>query len=128
MQNNNNIRLDKFLWCVRIYKTRTLSSNTCNKKKVKVNDLVAKPSRLINVGDIIEVDKNHIFYKYKIIELVNVRISAKQVSTHILDITSETEINKLKIRKIYPYVLREKGLGRPTKKERRILKKNKLID
>ena len=127
MQNNNNIRLDKFLWCIRLFKTRSLSSKICTRKKVKVNDLIAKPSKLLNIDDIIEIDKNHIFYKYKIIELINSRVSAKLVSKYILDITPETEIDKIKIRKIYPKVVREKGLGRPTKKERRMLEKNKLI-
>ena len=127
MQNNNNIRLDKFLWCIRLFKTRSLSSKICTRKKVKVNDLIAKPSKLLNIDDIIEIDKNHIFYKYKINELINSRVSAKLVSKYILDITPETEIDKIKIRKIYPKVVREKGLGRPTKKERRMLEKNKLI-
>ena len=127
MQNNNNIRLDKFLWCIRLFKTRSLSSKICTRKKVKVNNLIAKPSKLLNIDDIIEIDKNHIFYKYKIIELINSRVSAKLVSKYILDITPETEIDKIKIRKIYPKVVREKGLGRPTKKERRMLEKNKLI-
>ena len=127
MQNNNNIRLDKFLWCIRLYKTRALSSKICTRKKVKVNNLIAKSSKLINIDDIIEIDKNHIFYKYKVINLVNSRVSAKLVSKYILDVTPETEIDKIKIRKIYPKVVREKGLGRPTKKERRMLEKNKLI-
>ena len=127
MQNNNNIRLDKFLWSVRLFKTRALSSKTCTRKKVKVNNLVAKPSKLINIDDVVEINKKHILYKYKVIDLINSRVSAKLVCKYILDITPETEIDKIRIREIYPKVIREKGLGRPTKKERRILEKNKLI-
>ena len=127
MENKNTIRLDKFLWFVRLCKTRTISAKLCSKRKIKVNDVVSKPSKNIALGDILEVNIKNIYYKYQVLKLLSNRIGPKIVKNHILDITPEEELDKLKINSIYPKVYRKKGMGRPTKKERRILKKNKII-
>ena len=128
MRKNNNIRIDKFLWAVRLCKTRKIACNACTTKKIKINTIVSKPSKIINIGDSIIFNKNNIFYKYAVIQLTENRLPAKLVSDYIIDQTPQIELDKLKIKNIYPVVFREKGQGRPTKKERRILKKNKLIN
>ena len=128
MENKVTIRLDKFLWCVRLCKTRNISYNLCKKNKIKINDIIAKPSKKVNIDDIVKINKNHIFFEYEILKLLNKRVSAALIKNYIKDITPLEELDKLKIKNIYPVVFREKGQGRPTKKERRILKKNKLIN
>ena len=128
MENKKTIRLDKFLWCVRIAKTRKLSLNLCNQKKIKVNSQIAKPSKRVIKNDIIIVNKKNIFYQYKVIKIIKTRINASLIKDYIIDITPVEEIDKIKIKNIYPRIYREKGAGRPTKKDRRILKKNKLIN
>jgi len=128
MENKKTIRLDKFLWCVRIAKTRKLSLNLCNQKKIKVNSQIAKPSKRVIKNDIIIVNKKNIFYQYKVINIIKTRINASLIKDYIIDITPVEEIDKIKIKNIYPRIYREKGAGRPTKKDRRILKKNKLIN
>ena len=127
MENNFTIRLDKFLWCVRLFKTRKISSNFCSRKKVKINKMIVKPSKKIHPDDIIEINKKNVFYKYKVLQIINKRISPQLIKEYITDITPEYELDKIKIKNIYPVLHREKGLGRPTKKERRILKQYKII-
>ena len=120
----NKIRIDKFLWCVRIYKTRALSKNACIKSKVRINDKVAKSSSIVNEGDIITIKKKIMLMTIKVLRNLDRRISAKLISDYIQDITSEEEKIKLDIRKKITVAYRKKGQGRPTKKERRIMEKN----
>ena len=128
MITKNSLRIDKFLWAVRLCKTRKIAYHLCNKKKIKINDIICKPSKIIDKDNLLEINKNNIFYKYKILNLTSKRLPAKLVGDFIKDITPLEELDKLKIKNIYPRVLRKKGTGRPTKKERRILIKNKLIN
>ncbi len=118
---HNTIRIDKWLWAVRIYKTRSLANAACNNNQVKVNSVLAKPSRLIHVGDCIQVKKPPISYTYKVLAILSQRKSAKVVADYVEDITPPEEIEKLKMIRLQKSVFREKGLGRPTKKERRSL-------
>ncbi len=120
----NKIRVDKFLWCVRIYKTRTLSKNACNRSKVRINEKVAKSSSIVHEGDIIVIKKKIILMTIKVVKNLDKRVSAKLISNYIQDLTSEEEKMKLKVRKTITVAYREKGQGRPTKKERRIMEKN----
>ena len=120
----NKVRVDKFLWCVRIYKTRTLSKNACNRSKVKINEKVAKSSSIVHEGDIITIKKKIILITIKVVKSLDKRISAKLISNYIQDLTSEEEKIKLTARKKITVAYREKGQGRPTKKERRIMEKN----
>ena len=119
-----NIRADKFLWCVRQYKTRTLSNEACNKSKVKINGNKIKPSHLVKIDDIIEIKKKIINIKIKVKDLLTNRTSPKLVDNYIEDITPESEKIKLEISKNLPRAYREKGAGRPTKKERRDMMKD----
>ncbi|HPY81765.1 MAG: S4 domain-containing protein [Bacteroidales bacterium] len=118
---DNTIRIDKWLWAVRIYKTRNLANAACNNNQVKVNSVLVKPSRLIHVGDCIQVKKTPIFHTYKVLAILSQRQSAKVVANYVEDITPPEEIEKLQTMRLQKSVVREKGLGRPTKKERRSL-------
>ena len=119
------IRLDKWMWLTRIYKTRSQSTQACNKNKIDVNQLPSKPSRLLNKNDIILVRKNYIEYQYKILDTPKSRISAKKISDYFEDMTLDSEKEKLISRKkdFSLKFYRDKGTGRPTKKERRIIDK-----
>jgi ribosome-associated heat shock protein Hsp15 len=116
------VRLDKWLWCVRIFKTRTIATDACNKGRVLVNNMPAKPSKELSGNEIITVRKPPVIYTFKIKSLVNNRLSAKLVPEHIEDLTSVEELNKLKINETF-FIRRDRGTGRPTKKERRIIDK-----
>ena len=121
-----NTRVDKFLWCVRLYKTRALSNQACNKSKIKVNTKKVKASYLVKVDDIISIKKKLITIEIRVKDLLLKRISAKLVENYIEDITPDSEKIKLEVSKKLPIVYREKGSGRPTKKERRDMMK--IID
>lgn len=118
---DNTIRIDKWLWAVRIYKTRNLANAACNNNQVKVNSVLVKPSRLIHVGDCVQVKKSPIFYTYKVLAILSQRQSAKVVVNYVEDVTPPEEIEKSQTMRLQKSVVREKGLGRPTKKERRSL-------
>jgi ribosome-associated heat shock protein Hsp15 len=115
------IRIDKFLWSVRIYKTRSIASEACRKGRIIINNIQVKPSKSVFKDEIITVKKLPVIYTYRVIEPLENRISAKLVSNFIEDLTSEEEKKKLEIRHAGFVGYREKGTGRPTKKERRNL-------
>ena len=117
------IRADKFLWCVRLFKTRPLSNEACSKSKVKINNNTIKSSYIIKVGDVIRIKKNLINITIKVKDILDKRVSAKLVENYIEDMTPESEIIKLKASLKMPHNYREKGSGRPTKKERRDMMK-----
>ena len=116
-----DIRIDKWLWAIRVYKTRSLAADACKNGRVRLNDALAKPARTIKIGDIIEVRKSPIFYKYEVKELLKSRVGAKLVDQYYTDLTPEQEIIKLDMVKANLGGYRDKGAGRPTKKERRLL-------
>jgi len=126
MSDIKPIRIDKFLWSVRIYKTRSIASEACRKGRIIINDIQAKPSRIVIKGEIIIVKKPPIVFTYRIIETVENRVSAKLVNNYLEDLTPEQEKIKLDIRHAGFSNFREKGSGRPTKKERRDL--DRFID
>ena len=119
----NKIRVDKFLWCVRLFKTRKLSNEACNKSKVRKDKKNIKSSYLIKKGDVIKIKKKIITITIKIKNITDKRLSAKLVNEYVEDITPDSEKIKIKISKELPHFNREKGSGRPTKKERRDLMK-----
>ncbi len=118
------MRIDKFLWCVRLSKTRTLAAETCKNGHIKVNDLVAKPSRDLNIGETIHVKQNPIWRSYKILGFPPSRVGAKLVATYITETTSPEELAKLQEIEMAK-IIHEPGSGRPTKKDRRDLEKFK---
>ena len=115
----SEIRLDKFLWAVRIFKTRSDAADAIRNNRVLVNDSYAKPSREVKQGDVIAVKKQPVTYQYKVLELVSSRQGAKNVPQYCLNITPQEELDKLTIPRETVFVFRERGTGRPTKKERR---------
>ncbi|MDI6833941.1 MAG: RNA-binding S4 domain-containing protein [Bacteroidales bacterium] len=117
------MRLDKFLWSVRLFKTRSIATDECKKSRVKVNGLIAKPSKEINNSDIIEI-KYHFYTKtIRIIAIPTQRVSARLVNDFILDITPEDEYAKLDMLRENTLSYKPKWKGRPTKKERRNIDK-----
>jgi ribosome-associated heat shock protein Hsp15 len=125
MSGNYNIRIDKFLWAVRIFKTRSIASEACRKGKIIINDIQAKPSRIITANETILVKKLPITYCYTVIEPIENRVSAKLVHLYIDDITPESEKAKINNRELAGFAYREKGTGRPTKKDRRNIERLK---
>lgn len=129
MSRNENIRIDKFLWAVRIFKTRSLASEACRKGKVIINNVQVKPSRLITPKETILVKKLPLVYSYIVVEPIENRVSAKIVHLYVKDITPEEEKAKIVNRELAGFGYRDKGTGRPTKKERRNIDRlNKDID
>lgn len=123
MAESKPVRIDKFLWSVRIYKTRSIASDACSKGKIIINDIKVKPSRLIVKNEIIHISKPPVVYTYRVIEPADKRVSAKLVEKYVDDMTTDEEKAKLDIRQSVGIVYREKGSGRPTKKERRTIDK-----
>ena len=122
MAENTKIRIDKWLWAVRIYKTRNLATEACKKGRILVNGLPAKPSKDISVGNILTVRKLPVIYTFKVIQLTERRLSAKFVENFYKDLTSPEELDKLKVNELF-FIKRDRGTGRPTKKERRLIDK-----
>lgn len=115
------MRLDKFLWCVRYYKTRSMAAEAIKKNRVRVNGELAKSSKDVVPSDRITVRKDQIDFQFEVLQLPKSRMAAKLVSLHIIDKTSKEELEKLEARKLSQDYYREKGEGRPTKKDRREL-------
>lgn len=113
------MRLDKFLWSVRLYKTRNISAEEIKKNRVSIGGQIVKASREVKEGELIEIRKNQINYKIKIIQIPKSRVGAKLVALYVVDMTEKEQYELLKIRKLSQDYYRQKGLGRPTKKDRR---------
>ena len=123
MADNKPMRIDKFLWSVRIYKTRSIASDACRKGRIIINNIQVKPSRIILKQEIIIVKKPPVIFTYRVVGPVENRVSAKLVEQFVEDLTSEEEKAKMDIRQSVGIVYRDKGSGRPTKKERRVIDK-----
>ena len=128
MPDNKSILIDKFLWSVRIYKTRSIASDECRKGRIIIKDIQVKPSRIVMINEIITVKKPPVNYSYRVIEPIENRVGAKFVEQFIEDITPETEKAKLNIHDSIGTIHRDKGTGRPTKKERRLIDRLKDKD
>ncbi|MAX81405.1 MAG: RNA-binding protein [Crocinitomicaceae bacterium] len=115
------MRVDKYIWSIRILKTRSLATKTCKSNYVKVNDELVKPSRELKIGDIVSVRKEAIWYTFKVLDFPKGRVGAKLVAQYSEDQTSAEELQKLDILRTRVKHERPKGLGRPTKKDRRDL-------
>ena len=116
---SDDIRLDKYLWAVRIFKTRSDAADAIRQNRVLVNDAYAKPSREVKVGDMISVRRARVHYSYKVLDLVSSRQPAKNVPMYCLNCTPQEELDKLNVPHETIFVFRERGMGRPTKKDRR---------
>lgn len=114
-------RIDKWLWAVRIYKTRSIAAEACKKGHVSIGDRTAKPAHNIRVGDIVNVKKAPITYSFRVLKCAENRVGAKLVPELMENITSQEQYEILEMSRISGFVDRARGTGRPTKKERRDL-------
>mgnify|MGYP000490382259 FL=1 len=117
--NDSTVRLDKWLWAVRIFKTRSDAADACRTNKVLVNGSYVKPSREVRVGDTVTVKKMPVVYTYRVVALVSSRQPAKEVPHYAENLTPQEELDKLFVPKLTIFVQRDRGTGRPTKRERR---------
>lgn len=113
------MRIDKYLWCIRIFKTRSLATTACKKGQVKIDNSNIKPSKEVYGNELILVRKNQINYQIKILDLPKSRVGAKLVDLYKKDITPKEEFEKNELLKYSKDYYRKKGTGRPTKKDRR---------
>ena len=112
-------RLDKWLWAVRIFKTRTLAADACKNGRVQINGAAAKPARLVKEGDTVSVRKPPATYTFKVLQAIEKRVGARLLPDIVENITDPTQYELLDMSKISGFVSRAKGTGRPTKKDRR---------
>lgn len=120
-----SVRIDKWLWAVRVFKTRTQASDACRGGKVKIDGQNAKPSREVAEGDIITIQSGIMKKTLKVIKPARNRVAAKFVPDLALDLTPQEEYEKLDMLRQLNHEKRDRGLGRPTKKDRRNLDKLK---
>ena len=119
----NEERIDKWLWCMRVFKTRTIATDACKKGRITINGATVKPSRPIKVGETVEVKKPPITYTFKVLAIPNGRLGAKLVPEYLENLTPQSQYDLLEMSRISGFVDRSKGLGRPTKREGRELAK-----
>lgn len=113
------MRIDKFLWSVRFYKTRSLAADEVKKNRVSIGTSPVKPSKEVRIGDVIKVRKNQIDYKIEVLQIPKSRMAAKLVALHVVDRTDKEQYEILKMRQSSQNYYRNRGEGRPTKKDRR---------
>ena len=123
MIEKNSTRIDKWLWAVRIIKTRSLANEACSRGRVKIEGASVKPSRILKIGDIIQIRKGAVKYEFKVLKLAEKRMNSKLVPEFMEDITPHEEKGKLAISKTLSFQTLRRGEGRPTKRERRKLDK-----
>ena len=112
-------RIDKYLWAIRAFKTRTDATDACKGGKVKVAGVNAKPSKEVKAGDVIQVKKGTVTFTYKVLQPLERRVGAKLVPEYALNLTPEAELEKLRAPVETFFITRDRGAGRPTKKDRR---------
>ena len=117
----NEARLDKWLWAARIFKTRTLASDACKNNRISINGTTAKPSRNVKPGDKVSVKKAPITYTFLVKQAIEKRVGAKLLPDVMENVTDPREYELLEMSRISGFIDRAKGLGRPTKKDRRDL-------
>jgi ribosome-associated heat shock protein Hsp15 len=116
-----SVRLDKWLWAVRVYKTRGQAADACRHGHIAISDQKAKASRDVRIGEVLVVLKDNITRTFKVLQLLDRRVSAKLAREFVEDQTPAAELEKLRQPAFRPIGIRPKGTGRPTKKERRLL-------
>ncbi len=114
-----SVRLDKWLWAVRLYKTRALATDACRLGKITQNGFIAKASKEVKVGDRFEINLNQLHKEIEVKEILNNRIPAKLVENYMIDLTPKQEYERIEVARKFAFEKRDRGVGRPTKKERR---------
>jgi len=115
----SEVRVDKFLWAMRIYKTRSIAADACKNGRISMNGVQLKPSRTFHVGDTFSVRKGPITYTYRVLQLSENRLGAKLVPEYLRDCTTPDQLELLELAKLAGQSGRDRGTGRPTKKDRR---------
>lgn len=115
----DSVRIDKFLWAIRVYKTRTDATDACKGNKVTLGGTNVKPAREVKAGDVITVRKGPVLYTYKVLAPLGKRVGAKEVANYAENLTPQSELDKLHAPVETFFIRRDRGTGRPTKKERR---------
>lgn len=118
-------RIDKWLWAMRVFKTRTIATEACKKGRVTMGGVAVKPSRTVKPGDIIDVKKPPITYTFRVLQVTGNRLGAKLVPEYLENITPQSQYDLLEMTRISGFVDRRKGLGRPTKRDSRELSRFK---
>ncbi len=114
-------RLDKWLWAARVFKTRTVAADACKNGRVMMGGVKMKPSRMLREGDVVQVRKPPVTYSFKVLKAIQNRVGAKLVPEVLENVTPQQEYDLLEMNRIGGFVNRAKGMGRPTKKDRRDL-------
>lgn len=115
----DQVRIDKFLWAIRVFKTRSEAADACNGNKVQVGGVNAKPAKAVKAGDLVTVRKGAVQFTYKVVAPLENRVGAALVPQYAENLTPQGELDKLHAPVETFFVTRDKGTGRPTKKERR---------
>lgn len=123
-----SVRIDKWLWSVRLFKTRSLATEACKSGKISFNGQSVKPSKEVKIGDVIEVRRDIVNMTVKVLALSEKRMGAALVENFMKDLTPKEEYDKLTIIKSSKFEYRDRGIGRPTKRDRRNLTNFKDID
>ena len=112
-------RLDKWLWAARIFKTRSIAADACKNGRISIGGVKQKASKMVKVGDVIEVRKPPVTYSFKVLQAIQNRVGAKLVPEVLENVTAKEQLELLEMNRISGFVGRARGTGRPTKKERR---------
>jgi ribosome-associated heat shock protein Hsp15 len=120
---SEGVRIDKWLWAVRIFKSRSLATDSCQHGKVLISDEAVKPSRNIHIGDIIVVRKPPLTLTYQVTGLIEKRGSATLAAENVVNLTPQEEFDRVRINQESAFYVRDRGTGRPTKKQRREMNK-----
>ena len=115
------VRIDKWLWSVRLFKTRSIAAEACKKGRVSIDGIAVKPSRMVKPGDVVQVRKNPILFSYRVLALPPSRVGAKLVSEYMENVTTADQLELIELGRVAAKHARARGSGRPTKKERREL-------
>lgn len=115
----DEVRIDKWLWATRVFKTRSIASEACSKGRVMIKGMTVKSSKMIRVGDVVQIRKPPITYSFEVLALTDKRMGAKLVTNHLKDVTTPDQYEILELNKLSGFVDRARGMGRPTKKDRR---------
>lgn len=121
----NEVRVDKWLWAMRVFKTRTIATEACKKGRVTIGGTPVKPSRTVKHGDVVDVRKPPITYSFRVKDVTQNRLGAKLVENYLENITPKSQYDILEMARISGFVDRRKGLGRPTKRDHRDLSRFK---
>lgn len=116
---SSEVRIDKFLWSVRLYKTRSIATEAVKRGLVQMNGHSIKSSRVIKVGDIVQIKQSPIYRHFLVLNTLSNRVGAPLVANYISDVTPKEQLDLLEATRLADSLNRKKGLGRPTKKERR---------